>query len=139
MQVVIIKADKEDKKAIKRFYKHQHYSASFMGLDTAYIAKQQEEIVGAVIVSRIVEDNQQPLLHGLVVDRQYQRLGIAQLLLNQCQANFNEIRCFASPRLAEFYHKVKFVQGGETDLSPTLALRYQQYSCKQALWIFAPR
>lgn len=139
MHINIVQANKEDKKAIKRFYKQQHYSASFMGLDTTYLAKQQGDIIGAVIVSKICADNQQTLLHALVVDRQYRRLGIAQLLLNQCQAHFNSIKCFASHELAEFYDKVNFIKCEETELSPELLARYQQYNRKQSLWVFTPR
>ena len=107
-----------------------------MGLDTTYLAKDDEEIIGAVIVSRLKKENQQVLLHALVVRQSYQRKGIAKLLLAQCTKQISNIRCFANPNLAEFYRKVNFLPVCADELSEELLVRYINYSKHQTLMIF---
>ena len=51
--IKIQSAEKDNKKSIKRFYKANNYSASFMGYDTSYIALHEGEIIACVIISYI--------------------------------------------------------------------------------------
>ena len=106
-------ANKTDKASIKRFYKEQKYSAGFMGYDHTMLALVGETIVGAVIVSRIDENNSQYLLHGLVISKGYRDQKIASTLINQIKKRYAPIYCFADSSLANFYlkkrcKKVKF-------------------------------
>lgn len=109
-------ATKSDKKALKRFYKNQHYSASFIGFDSAYIILDNEQIIASAIVSYSTSDNNQALLHALVVAKPYQKQGIATELINiikqqHCHNHSNKhssIVCFTKPELAIFYQALSF-------------------------------
>lgn len=109
-------AAKSDKKSVKRFYKSQHYSASFIGFDSTYIVLDNEQIIASAIVSYSTSDNNQALLHALVVAKPYQKQGIATELINiikqQHCHNYREkhstIVCFTKPELAIFYQALSF-------------------------------
>ncbi|WP_448248692.1 GNAT family N-acetyltransferase [Thalassotalea agariperforans] len=109
-------AAKSDKKSVKRFYKSQHYSASFIGFDSTYIVLDNEQIIASAIVSYSTSDNNQALLHALVVAKLYQKQGIATELINiikqQHCHNYREkhstIVCFADDKLSQFYQRMSF-------------------------------
>ena len=46
-----ILANKADKKSILRFYKDNHYSARFIGYDSCYLIKENDNIIASVIIS----------------------------------------------------------------------------------------
>ena len=94
-------AEKSDKKLIKRFYKSQHYSASFIGLDHCYIVKCDEAIIACVIISSITE--QYDFLHALVVDKRFHRQKLASKLLTHTQSLHHPIACFANNLLSTLY------------------------------------
>ncbi|WP_448564019.1 GNAT family N-acetyltransferase [Thalassotalea ganghwensis] len=121
---------KSDKKALMRFYKQQHYSANLMGLDSVYLIKVHQVIIAAVIVSYLHKDNQIGFLHGLVVDNNYHRQGLAQQLLRKCTDSHHQLVCFVKPELAHFYQQNEFKLGQLTDLSLDLAQRYSAYQNK---------
>lgn len=114
----VIKATKADKKRIQRFYHQQHYSASFVGYDECYIIEEEcfelegiehhNKIIAAAIVSMSHHTNQQPWLHGLVVNAHHQRQGIASVLMRHITACYTELVCFASPELIPFYQPLGF-------------------------------
>ena len=135
----VIEAGKTDKKDIKRFYKQQHYNASFIGQDRTFLIKDNHLIVAAVIVSLISTDNRQALLHGLLVNKTYRKQNLATTLLNFVSKEYNDLVCFAVPAQENFYLKRGFSIEHQQHLSPCLLSRYLAYKKnKTDLQIFAP-
>ncbi|WP_286235575.1 GNAT family N-acetyltransferase [Thalassotalea sediminis] len=131
-------AQKSDKKAIMRFYKNQHYSASFMGYDHCYLLKDNnDDIIASVIVSTLTERNTQALLHALVVKADHQGLGLAKTLLEHCIRQHATIVCFAAPNLKTLYTKVGLSMLPdnqiEQHLNEVLSCRYRSYQKQQPL------
>ena len=120
-------ANKTDKASIKRFYKQQKYSAGFMGFDHTILALVDEDIIGAVIVSKIEENNSQYLLHGLLVSQHYRGQKIASSLIKQMTKRYAPIYCFADNSLTRFYLNNGAKQSSEDELSMTLACRLNAY------------
>ncbi|WP_371373274.1 GNAT family N-acetyltransferase [Thalassotalea aquiviva] len=121
----ILEADKNVRKNIKRFYKQQHYSASFMGYDRCfYIAKPNQDIIASVILSEIEHVN---FLHALVVDKAYQKQGFASQLIDQCANIGTPIFCFADNKLDRLYQSKGFHLGQESQLPDALAKRWHSY------------
>lgn len=111
----------------EKFYQQQRYHASFMGNDNCFVAKLNNDIVGAVIVSTI---NQHHLLHALVVRPAQRRQGIASQLAKQCISNNTPLYCFADKSLKSFYLRLSFKQLEICQLPHALAKRYSSYSKK---------
>lgn len=130
-------AVKSDKKTIKLFYKQQHYSANFMGLDTVYFIKYEGDIIASVIVSLMKKNNSQYLLHALVVDKKYRNQGLATQLINYCDVNGQDIICFAISSIGKIYLNAGYHLGCSKQLNETNLLRYQQYQkSKPSLQVF---
>lgn len=98
-------ANKSDKKAILRFYKSQHYSASFLGGDSCYLLKENEQIIASVIISTIEKNITYHFLHALVVHSCHQNKGIATALLKYVLFFHPHTLCFADRAMANFYQK----------------------------------
>ncbi|OKY24802.1 hypothetical protein BI291_05095 [Thalassotalea sp. PP2-459] len=135
---MIHKLDKTDKKMLYRFYKAQGYSASLMGYDTCYTIKNKHsEIIAAVIVSQLVQQNQQALLHGLVVSTEHRNKGLAKNLIKHCVHNHDTVVCFASRSLKDLYRRAGFSmllnQQIEQHLNQLLITRFRIYQQKQPL------
>ncbi|MCJ8320558.1 MAG: GNAT family N-acetyltransferase [Colwellia sp.] len=126
----VITAEKEDKKAIKRFYKQQRYSASFIGFDHCYFIKSSDTIVASVIVSFIESNNQQAFLHALVVDRKFQKKGLATQLINAIDCGYSSITCFSNSNMTIFYQNFDFQIAGSSLIKPIIEKRFRQYKQK---------
>lgn len=137
----IVRAEKSDKKAIKRFYKQNRYSAGFMGDDVCfyitdeYLIEQkafnEEAIVNIIACVIISYQHDHPFLHGLLVAQTHKRKGHASSLLNHCKMHFKKIFCFVEPRLLPWYAKQKFVPKDVNQLPEQLKNKlstYQQYT-----------
>ncbi|MDN3652221.1 GNAT family N-acetyltransferase [Thalassotalea ponticola] len=129
-------AIKADKKRVKRFYKQQAYSASFLGDDVCYLlVDATDQIIASVIVSY---QHQCPFLHALVVAKPYRNQGIASKLLQHCQQQHRTITCFAKRDLRGFYLRHGFVVCASGHIDNSLSSRYARYVIKQPdLLIFA--
>ena len=134
---------KSQKKLIKQFYKSQRYSASYKGLDTVFIAKHEQQIIGSLIVSQIEPENGQYLLHGFIIDKNYRNMGVAASLhqfavtslveehTREKQHSIHEITCFADKSLADFYHKLGYNTQAQGHLNDTLLPRFIAYQKHQ--------
>ncbi|GHE98014.1 GNAT family N-acetyltransferase [Thalassotalea profundi] len=127
MTLHIITAGKNDKKRILNFYKQQHYSARFLGLDHTYFIKEGELIIACVIVSYITKNNPQGFLHALVVDKKYMGRKLASKLIHHCIRQHPILICFAGQSLTPLYLKNKFTKGNINTLSNELLLRFNVY------------
>ncbi|MDG1752288.1 MAG: GNAT family N-acetyltransferase [Thalassotalea sp.] len=131
----IVKAEKSDKKAILRFYKAQHYSASFIGYDHCYFLRDKQTIIAAMIVSKIALQHHHYFLHALVVDKQYQQQGIATKLLQLALQKHQPLICFANESLSAFYTKSNMVKLTNSQMTKSLPehllLRFEVYRNKQ--------
>lgn len=128
---IALKADKKD---IARFYKQQHYSASNKGFDVCVLAINNNAIIGIAIVSLIQKEAVQGLLHGVVVDKQFWRLGIASELIKQVgklavstYENTQHIVCFIEPPLAKLYKGLAFMPFLADELEIELFNRFNRY------------
>ncbi len=132
---MIVKANKSDKKDIQRFYKAQHYPASFIGLDNCYLIKEDNNIVASVIISEIKGNNKQYFLHALVVNKAQQSQGLASQLIQHTKHLHQPLVCFAEKTLADFYFKqgMKAIEESplNTCLNEQLLLRFNRYKQKQ--------
>ncbi|WOH38045.1 GNAT family N-acetyltransferase [Thalassotalea fonticola] len=117
-------ANKSDKNSIKRFYKSNHYSASFMGDDQCFYMTSQEEIIASVIISF---SSTTPFLHALVVNRNYQHQGLATQIVFHCQHRLPNINCFADKTLTKFYQKLGFECINSNNLPDCLQSRFYSY------------
>ena len=81
MNTIITTASKNDKKSLMRFYKQQSYSAKLLGYDNAYLMKYSGEIIGAVIISGLEENNPQLFLHALVIKKEFRQKRLASELI----------------------------------------------------------
>lgn len=146
-------ADNQDKASIKRFYKRNNYSASYMGHDTCYIVEsglnkpnkknEKSELLAAVIVSAIKEDSRQFLLHALVIDESFRRQKLASDILASelfRSTNQQDLVCFAESNLEPFYIGLGFKVIQENGLESHLQQRYQSYKKKRpSLLVFFQR
>lgn len=132
----ISKAKKSDKKAILRFYKKQHYSASFIGFDQCYFMTDNENIIAAMIVSKIKSQHHHQFLHALVVDKLFQQQGLATKLLRFALTQHKFLVCFANECLSDFYIRNSMLKLTDEQLSyevpEHLLLRYKSYRKKQS-------
>jgi N-acetylglutamate synthase-like GNAT family acetyltransferase len=152
-------ASKADKKAIKSFYHQQHYSAKFKGLDTSYLIEgtndcapehrferqnkpfkeNAKEIIACVIISQLEPNNSQLFLHALVVNKNYQKNGLATQLLNYAitakvknsKEDITSIVCFCESSLISLYLKSHFICVSHEVLNPILNARYHTYLKKE--------
>lgn len=112
----VIKATKDNKKEILRFYKSEHYSARFIGHDQSYFIKEHDTIIANVIFSGGIEAKNSVLLHGLIVAQTYRSQGIASLLLKEsiiqtlANSHIDTIICFAEISLKRFYLARQFTE-----------------------------
>ena len=145
INITVITAQQSDKKNIKRFYKNNHYAASYMGYDSCYIIKIDNNIVASVIVSYIVNENSQALLHALFVDESYRKNKLASLLIQKAQQEHSSIVCFAHKKLIGFYQKLDFIpietfQTKEAQLLSSTNLaklsQYQRYNTQLTAYIY---
>lgn len=130
MNLSIAAAEKSDKKAILRFYRQQRYSARFLGDDVTYIARRDEQIIAAVIMSY---KSSTPFLHAMLVCKTQRCQGIAQALLALLLPQFPELYCFCENDLAPFYQKFGFHQIQSNTLPHELRARFIAYQKKHAL------
>lgn len=132
----IYKAEKSDKKAIVRFYKAQHYSASFLGFDQVYYIKEKQQIIAAMIVSKINPQHNHHFLHALVVDKLFQQQGIASKLLQFALTYHQPLVCFANENLSSFYIKnclLKLTNDQiAVEVPEHLLLRFESYRKKHS-------
>jgi len=126
----LTQAAKTDKKAVKRFFKQQKFSAKFIGLDNCYYIKSANDIVAAVIISQIKPNLNQLLLHGLVVDKEFRRQGSASRLLTYLKQKYQLLICFADKGLTSFYQNNGFHPIGISEINNELSGRYKQYHSK---------
>ncbi|TWX55687.1 GNAT family N-acetyltransferase [Colwellia hornerae] len=126
MKTTFSPATKSDKKSLMRFYKQQNYSAGLLGLDKVYLLKCSSEMIGAVIISTLAENNQQSFLHGLVIERAFRQKKLASQLLTfvVTQDKHQEIFCFADKTLSHFYQQNGFGQITQQQLPEPLLIRY---------------
>jgi len=101
-----------------------------MGYDHTILALVGEAIIGAVIVSKIEENNSQYLLHGLVVSTSYRGQKVASSLINQIIKHYSPIYCFADSSLQNFYLNNGGKLANENELSVTLSTRLNAYRKK---------
>jgi N-acetylglutamate synthase-like GNAT family acetyltransferase len=139
MNSVITKASKSDKKSLMRFYKQQSYSASLLGYDNTYMIKYSEEIIGAVIISALEENNPQLFLHALVVKKEFRQKKLGCQLIQHAlfQHATQQVICFADESLTHFYQLNNFNQVTEHQLLEPLLRRYLSY--RRSLPSMAPR
>jgi len=138
MKPQITLAHKTNKKAILRFYKNNHYSASFLGFDSCYVIKDEQSIIASVIISKIKEsqeNSQLSFLHALVVKAQYQHIGLASQLLSHVQNLHSPFVCFANDELSALYTKNQMTKLADDEVVEKvpehLVLRFQSYQIKQ--------
>lgn len=122
-----------NKKQIKRFYQSQHYSASFMGFDKSYQVLDDDDIIASAIISYQTKENNQALLHAIVVNKNYQNKGIAKQLITHICKLYPNIVCFCSPELVKLYRQCGFVQFEAEQLSSKNKERYLIYQKKKSL------
>ncbi len=126
--MTIYLADKTDKKAIKRFYKQQNYSASFMGDDSCFYHQKNQQIVAALIISF---QQTSPFLHALVVAKGNQGQGLAKQLITHVQQQVSAISCFCQPQLISFYQQQGFVIIQAEQLPTSLQPLFNAYQQQQ--------
>lgn len=137
--VPIVQAQKADKKDLKRFYKAQRYHANFMGFDHGYLIKNKHEIIGAVLVSYLIENNRLGFLHGLCVDKNHQNQGLASSLILQCQKFHSQLLCFSQAKLANWYRAHHFKTASTDSIPQVLLDNYQSYLKKDSgvlTWLY---
>jgi len=129
MKPSITTASKRDKKSLMRFYKQQFYSAGLLGLDSVYIIKDEQEIIGAVIISAIEKSNNQLFLHALVIKQEFRHKKLATRLIQHVRLHHEkqQLFCFAQEHLAHFYQQNGFSQVSEHLLLQPLLRRYSRY------------
>ena len=148
-----ILSKKADKKAILRFYRDNHYSARFIGFDSCYLIKVNDNIIASVIISQgnksqqidtaseltstdtsqeLSQNKPQYLLHALLVAPDYQKLGYAQHLLKYAITHHQPLVCFVQASLKNLYLNNGFTLITDDLLNKRLTLglfnRFQQYS-----------
>ncbi len=129
-------AEKSLKKDIKRFYKDNHSSFSFKGLDDTFLVFDENEITASAIVSQLSPSNTQLLLHGVLTKHSYRKQGLAQALLHFIERHYHlgckndnsyTLHCFVLPALISFYQKRGFQVAHENTLNEELQPRFIAY------------
>ncbi len=130
----IVKAEKSDKKDIKRFYKNQNYSASYIGQDKCYIVKIDNTIIAVAIISLGQEHGNYWLLHGLVTEKQHRGNKVASAIIDtiiseknqNIEAQYNKIVSFADTELHAFYRANGFISFNSNKAINDLPLEFKQ-------------
>lgn len=138
----VIKATKNDKKDILRFYKTQRYPARYIGRDQCYFIKTDNLIIACAMISAGQEDGHYWLLHALATNISYRQQGLASLLLqaimsekknttnpqpinNLHLATYPNIICFADAKLQPFYLANGFIPYHTSNNIQQLPLEFQ--------------
>ena len=121
---------KENKKLLKRFYKANHYSASFMGLDHTYVVSLNNTIIGCVILSYLDKTNTIAFLHALFISPIHRHKGYAHCLIEYACKHHEQIICFADSSLDQLYTKSKFIEGSIEKLPAVILKRFTTYLSK---------
>ncbi len=140
MNTVISTASKSEKKSLLRFFKQQNYSASLLGYDKTYMMRYSGEIIGAVIISGLEENNPQLFLHALVVKQEFRQKKLASQLIKYAlsQHATQQVICFADESLTHFYQLNYFNRVTEHQLLQPLLKRYLAYKkTNNALLVFS--
>jgi N-acetylglutamate synthase-like GNAT family acetyltransferase len=126
MNVKIRQANADELEKVNAFYKSCGYYASANPADVAYVAEDEDSIIGAV---RLSIENKIPVLRGMFVDKKYQRKGIGKLMLFHFEKALPNQDCFCLPfsHLVDFYGIIGFRQIDKSDLPPHLQQRLEQY------------
>lgn len=126
----------QDKAAVKRFYKAQHYPGKYKGYDQVFIGEQMGNIIATAMFSQLNVENKQALMHGVVVNKASHKQGIASKLIRyalpQLGSGITEVVCFSAPNLSALYLPLGFKQVNENSLNDLLLKRYQAYQKHQA-------
>ena len=134
--LTVILADKTLKKDIKRFYKHNHSSFSFKGLDDTFLIYEDNQIIASAIVSQLTVTNLQFLLHGVLTHQSYRKQGLANKLLKFIEAHYRShskqnspftLHCFVLPELVGLYQKHGYQVTFEGVLNEVLHPRFIAY------------
>ena len=143
----LILAKKSDKKSVLRFYKNNQYSARFIGLDTCYIIKDNDNIIASVIISKmpsfsnLTQNLPVPLsttsisqyfLHALLVSINYRGQGLAKSIIMHALALHQPLVCFAPEPLSPLYltSGLTMIEGSsiESSIDAMLHTRFKRYS-----------
>lgn len=124
------KCSKAEKKEILRFYKNNHYPASFMGYDQVYTLLLKNKTIGYGIISYITTNNERGLLHSLLIVAEQRNKGYAKLLIKTMLDEHKNIICFADEKLKPFYVKLGFKEAIVLDIPEFLMSKYKSYKTK---------
>lgn len=128
--LAIQKCKKTIKKDIQRFYKVNHYPASYIGYDHIYTITLENQIIGAVIVSYQSENNHYALLHALLITPTNRHKGYAKQLIKRVRSEHSHIICFAERELEGLYINNGFSEITPNRLPDYLIKRYESYKKK---------
>ncbi len=126
INVGIRRANADELEKVNAFYKSCGYYASANPADVAYIAEDENSIIGVV---RLSDENEIPVLRGMFVDKHYQRKGIGKLMLFHFEKALPNQDCYCLPysHLLDFYGTIGFRQIDKNDLPPHFQQRLEQY------------
>ncbi|MET0752366.1 MAG: GNAT family N-acetyltransferase, partial [Pyrinomonadaceae bacterium] len=126
INVRIRRANADELEKVNAFYKSCGYYASANSEDVAFIAEDENSIIGAV---RLSIENEIPVLRGMFVDKKHQRKGIGKLMLFHFEKALPNQDCYCLPyaHLLDFYGIIGFRQIDKSDLPPHLRQRLEKY------------
>ena len=109
--------ERRNKKVVPSFPKEQDDAND---IDTVYTLRTcQDEIVGALRLTKSKNDEKYTFLRSMCVSREYRHHGLGTKLLNDSLREFNAHHCFcfASPDLDRFYNKLGFTSASDGNMN----------------------
>lgn len=127
--IVIKEADVTYRQQLNHFYRIQGYHSDWSATERAFIALDNQQIVGAVKVESI---NNTRILRGMYVAASHQDKGIGKQLLTYIEPLLNERMAYCLPlfHAADYYKKIGFFNISLRQLPNFLQTRYLHYQAQ---------
>ena len=122
----ILEADESFRAGLNLFYREQGYHSGWSNAERAFIATNNDEIVGSVKVETY---NGVFVLRGMYIAEEYQSKGLGTAFIKHIEPILNEAVSYCLPfsHLAEFYGQIGFQSINPDNLPMSLTKRYRGY------------
>ena len=125
----VFEADESFRDELNQFYREQGYHSGWSSSERAFIATNDDEIVGSV---KVEVGNGISVLRGMYVAKGYQGNGFGTEFLKHIEPILNETISYCMPfsHLGKFYGQIGFQPVNPDSFPEYLAQRYRGYEEK---------
>ena len=122
----IFEVDESFRDGLNLFYREQGYHSGWSNAERAFIATNNDEIVGSVKVETC---NEVSILRGMYITKEYQGKGLGTAFINHIEPILNETVSYCIPfsHLGKFYGQIGFQSINPDSFPMSLVQRYRGY------------